>query len=284
MEHFTGLILEGGGMRGAYTAGCLTWLLDQNIQFDAHYGISTGAVNLCAYLMGSKDHLFNFFTDYILDPKGIGIRPLLREGVFVSYDYLFEEHMVKNGFRMEDLKDYKGNAKIGIYGLSQGKTDFYSVTKMNIEMLKAACSLPILGKPVVLNGKKYLDGGITKMLAIEEALHDGVNRSLIIATKPLDYVRKPANWFVKWLMRVLFRDSPQLGKDYAVRHLNYQKQVAIIKDLEKEGKALYLCPSQKTKVTRIHGSKEELVELFRLGIQDMECRKEEIYQFLGVQK
>ena len=277
------LVLEGGGMRGAYTAGCLSWLLDQNIRFDSIYGISTGAVNLCAFLMKSKKYLYDFFTQYINDKRAVGIRPLLREGVLVSYDYLFDTVMVNAGFTMDPLKDCPENAKIGIYDLSEGKTSFHRVQDLDLELLKAATTLPILGRPVKRDGHEYLDGGITKMIAIEESMADGNDKHLIIATKPLDYVRKPAKKIVRCLMKHTYSQCPQIEKDYAVRHLNYHRQVDFVKELAEQGKAMYLCPSRKTNVTRISGSTEELIDLYNLAREDMEAGKEELFRFLEIQ-
>lgn len=274
------LVLEGGGMRGAYTAGALSWLIDNGIGFDGNYGISTGAVNLCSFLMGSKKYLFDFFTNYIADKKAIGIGPVLREGHIVSYKWLFDKTMVESGFKMEDLKDLKNTAKVGVYDLSQSKTIFLNVKDMDIQLLKAACTLPILGATVKKDGHEYLDGGITKMIPIEEAIDDGMERHLVIATKPLDYVRKPANIFVRLLMKIVYRKCPQIEKDYRVRHLNYQKQISLIRSLVDKKEAVYMCPSKKTNVTRLGGSTEELIELYELGRSDMEARKEEIFALM----
>ncbi len=267
-------------MRGAYTAGCLTWLLDHDIEFDGNYGISTGAVNLCSFLLKSRTHLFRFFTEYIADKKAIGWRPFLREGHIVSYGYLFDKLMVESGFKMDGLKDLTSIAKIGLYDLAESRTAYHEAQGMDREMLKAACTLPILGKVVKKDGHEYLDGGITKMIPIEEAVSDGMERHLIIATKPIDYVRKPANIFVRLLMRIVYHKCPQIEKDYKVRHLNYQKQISLIRDLVDKKEAVYMCPSHKTNVTRLGGSPEELVELFELGKADMEAQKEEIFALL----
>ncbi len=275
------LVLEGGGLRGAYTAGCLSWLIDEGIEFEGNYGISTGAVNICAFLMKSKKHLFDFFTKYVADKNSIGLLSFLRSGKIVDYDHLFDDVMASTGFRMEDLNDYPNIARIGLYDLHEGATGFHDVQEMDLAMLKASCSLPILGRIVKKGDHEYLDGGITKMIPIEKAIEDGMEKHLVIATKPLDYVRKPANIFVRFLMKIIYRRCPQIEKDYRVRHLNYRKQVSMIRKMMEEGNALYMCPSKKTNVTRLGGSHEELVELYELGRSDMEANREKIYQLIG---
>ena len=117
----TALVLEGGGMRGAYTAGALAWLVDNDIVFDNAYGISTGAVHLINYLMKSKDNLFYFSTEGIADKRLIGVNSFLRCGRIVDYDFLFD-HMLPEElhFSMDLMKENKINAYVGLYDLKVG--------------------------------------------------------------------------------------------------------------------------------------------------------------------
>ncbi len=282
MSKKVSLVLEGGGMRGAYTAGCLSWLIDEGIQFDYAYGISTGAVHLTSYLFKNKEYLYDMSTDIIADKSVIGLRPLLTEGKLVAYDRMFNHFLIdKLHF---DIKNLIGNtstkAKYGVYDLSVGKTIYLPLEEMNMNVLKACCSLPLIGKIVKEGQHEFLDGGITKMIPIEEAVNDGCSDHLIITTKPIDYVRKPANSFiVKW-MSLAYKKCPSIGKDYANRHLNYNKQIEIINNLEKEGHALYRYPTENIPVSRLRGDKEDLRKLYELGRKDMEASKESIYKLI----
>ena len=118
MNKLKSLVLEGGGMRGAYTAGALTWLIDNNIEFDNAYGISTGAIHLCNFLLKDKKLLFDFSTKYITDKKAIGIRALFRCGHVVDYDYLFNEVIEKQTcFDIKALNTTNSSGNVGIYEL-----------------------------------------------------------------------------------------------------------------------------------------------------------------------
>lgn len=272
-------------MRGAYTAGALSWLVDNNIEFDNAYGISTGAVHLCNFLLKDKKNLFDFSTKYITDKNAIGVRSIIRSGHLVDYDYLFNDLMIdKIGFDINELNKVKTDAKIGVYELSSGKTEYHDIHSLNIEELKAACTLPLLGKVAKLENRQMLDGGITDMIPIEQAIKDGCNKHIIITTKPGDYVRKPSNKFVVEVMKLRYKDCPNIAKDYEIRHHNYYIQISSIKNLVEEGKALYIYPSKTSKVSRLGGSQEELAELFELGRADMEAQKEKIYKLLEKKK
>lgn len=278
----TALVLEGGGMRGAYTAGALTWLIDNDIEFDNAYGISTGAVHLCNYLMKDKVNLKNFSVEYIMDKRLIGLRPFMRCGRIVDYDYMFNEILCnKAGYTLEPLKDCKVKAGIGLYELDKGMTEYAPVQELTINELKAACTLPIIGKTVHEKNRDIFDGGITEMIPIKEAMKDGCTRNLVITTKPLDYVRKPAKQIVVDIMKLAYRKHPKIAEQYKIRHLNYVDQIGIINELVEKKEALYCYPSEKSNVTRLGGSYEELVSLFELGYSDMEKRKESILALLN---
>lgn len=278
----TALVLEGGGMRGAYTAGALSWLIDNNIEFDNAYGISTGAVHLTNFLLKNKENLFNFSVDYIRDKNAIGLRSILRCGHLVDYDYLFDYLMIKKvGFDIKELNSVKSNGKVGVYELKSGKAEYHKVQDLKVEELKAACTLPLLGKTVKLDDRKMLDAGISEMIPVEEVVKDGNEKILVITTKPGDYVRKPSSNLVVQIMKLRYKECPNIASDYKIRHKNYYKQIDMINNLVKGNNALYIYPSKGSNVTRLGGSREDLVELFELGRSDMEARKEEIFALLG---
>lgn len=273
------LVLEGGGMRGAYTAGCLSWFIDEGIEFEGGYGISTGALHLTAFLFKNAEWLKTISTEILPAKDTIGIGAFFKEGQIVAYKHMFERVINQTGVNPDKLKT-NTKAKIGLYDLNVGETVYIPIEKLNYRLLIAACSLPLLGKVTKEDGHNYLDGGITKMIPIEEAIKDGYEKHFIIATKPLTYVRKPAKEIVVKLMKAAYKDCPNISKDYKVRHLNYQKQIALIKELVNDGKAIYRYPSGEVKVTRLGGKKEDLVDLFNMGRADMENMREEIYNFL----
>lgn len=273
------LVLEGGGMRGAYTAGCLSWLIDEGINFDAAYGISTGAIHLSTFLFRNKEWLFDTSTRIIANKKYVGPSAILKAHELVDYDSMFKEFENCHGFDITKLKtDTK--AKIGLYDLNVGETVYLPVSDFDNDFLKAACSLPLLGKVTKRNGHEYLDGGITKMIPIEESIKDGYNKHLIITTKPIDYVRKKANPLVVKLMKLAYPKCANISEDYKIRHINYKKQIDIINDLVNKGDALYRYPTGEVNVTRLGGSKEDLVALFNMGRNDMENMKEDIYKLV----
>jgi len=276
------LVMEGGGMRGAYTAGALTWLIDNDIEFTSSYGISSGAFYLCGYLMKDKKFLYDCSTEYAVDKRYLFLPAILRSGKIVDYDFLFNQIMVKeNHMDLSPLKDLDREGYVGLYDLALGKTIFISTRDMSIDQLKAAASLPILGKLVRIGDKEYFDGGITKMIPIEKAMEDGCEKFLVITTKPENYIRKPAKKPIVTLMKLMYPQCDQISKDYEIRHLNYNRQIELIKDLSEQKKAVFAFPSEESEVTRLGGTKQQLNELFELGYSDMENRKQKLFELLN---
>ena len=279
-----GLVLEGGGMRGAYTAGALAWLNDHNITFDYNVGISSGAVYLVCYLLKNKEAAYNMAINYAADKENVGIRAIFKEGYYVAYKHLFDECLKKKEhLSITPLKEEAVDMELGCYDLEQGRTVYFNANELDedLVLLRAACSLPIVSETVEFKGRKLIDGGMTKMIPIERSIERGCTKHFIITTKPADYVRKEASGFMKWLMKQWYKDYPQEYNDYAIRHLNYNKQMDIIQGLVDEGKGYMVRPSRSIKVSRFSGDKENLIELYQLGYDDMEAQKEEIGKFLG---
>lgn len=283
MSDRIGLVLEGGGVRGAFTAGALAWLNDNNITFDYNVGISSGAVCLACYLV-HDNHTAHFMAVHVAPSKEfVGLRAFLKEGHYVAYGYLFDECLIgKEHMDIHELIESDIEMEVGLYDLGKGETVWIKAQDLDpdLVLLRASCALPVASAVVEYKGRRYLDGGITKMIPIERALEKGCAKCLVITTKPDDYVRKPGSPMVKAMMRVLYRDCPQIVKDYGIRHLNYYKQIGIVKHMVENGTCLYVNPTETIKASRWHIDSEGAQELYDLGYKDMERRREEILAFM----
>ena len=282
MEKY-GLVLEGGGVRGAFTVGVLTWLNDNHITFDYNAGISSGAMYMACFLVNRMDTAYRIATDYAVDKHTAGISALLSEGHYVAYGRLIRQDILgKEHFNAEELRKAVPGMEIGVYDMEQGKTVFHPSSEVDdeLKLLHAACALPVASGIVEYNGHHFLDGGITKMIPIERALEQGCTKCMVITTKPADYVRKPASNMVKLMMKKLYPDCPQIYDDYCVRHINYYKQMDLIEDMVNKGDAVLMRPTRTIQVSRFKGDPAKCQELYELGYQDAERRKAEIIAFL----
>lgn len=278
-----GLVLEGGGMRGAYTAGVLAWMGDHGIHFDFGTGISSGALYLCCFYMNNQEVAHAMAVDYASDENNVGLKAFLKEGHYVAYRYMFKELLLKKvGLDVRPLKKNNPDIAIGAYDLEQGKTVFYQAKDLDedLDLLMASCALPVASAVVKYQGKRLMDGGISVMIPIEESIRNGCTKHLVISTKVKGYVRKPSSLIVRLLMKLLYPYCPQMAKDYKVRHLNFHKQMDIVNDLVEEKKAFLIQPSKKLNIARFKGSREELQKMYDLGYQDASNLENQILEFL----
>lgn len=278
-----GLVLEGGGMRAAYTAGALTWLIDHDIEFDYGVAISAGAVHLCSFVDKNKQNLYDLSVTYVADKRNVGMVPLLKEGSYVGYDFMFDELLRDTlHFDISNLVNRNTFMEIGIYDLQQGQTNWYQKEAFSndMQMLKAACTLPIAGKIVSYNGRKYIDGGITTMVPIRRSIEYGNDKHFVIITKDESYVRKPSGKGMDLALAALYHPYPKIREDMKKRTPIYYEEMDLVQQLCEKNEAMLMRPSKNLGVSRFKGEHDQLDALFQLGYQDLENRKEEIRAFL----
>lgn len=276
------LVLEGGGMRGAYTAGALAWLLDQNIEVDVTIGISSGAMYAAMYATQDRKMLERSSIELAADSRNVGVKPIFREGTPVGYNFLFNEILYNSGLDMEKLYNYDKELLVGVYDIKGCETlwkDQHDIANEPL-YLKAACTLPLAGRAVKINGRKYMDGGITTMIPIQKAIDLGCTKHIIVTTKDPDFVRKPNSGFLQFLLDVVYLRSPQLKKDFRNRTEVYYQEKTLVNQLAGNHQAITLFPTVKTNVKRFGGSSEEFKLLFNNAYQDCENKKEVIFDFL----
>ena len=279
----TGLILEGGGMRGAYTAGALSVLAENNIRCPYNVGMSIASIYLCAYLSGNTE-LMRYLSVNCAGEKGIvGIRALFSEGNLVAYDHLFER--LKNYEKpldIEKLKSIPEEVEFGVYDLVKGQTEWIGKDRIEEDLLyfRAACTLPFYAKKVNIHGTDYMDGGLTTMIPVFHAQEKGCDRFVVITTKPGDYVRKPYGKPVQALLKAMYPESPGLIRDIRERTVYYYNERDFIENAVKKNKCFYMFPTRPSKVSRFGGSEEALAEFYEMGREDMQARKDELVEFL----
>lgn len=263
-----GLVLEGGGMRGAFTAGVINCLLDNHIIFNNCYGISSGGLYACLYATNHYELIKKAATDIASDKRNVGIYPLLHERQLVAYDLLYDKQLVENGYHPKQLLNTDVCVNVGVYDLFQQKAVFIdnNVLSDNIAWIKAACALPIFSRFIEIDDKLYTDAGITTMIPVQKALDDGCDKLLIITTKDPQFIRKPMKKSSLWILKnLIYKKYDQLNKDLEHRHLAYNQQMEHVKTLVAEEKAINLFPQSDCGVSRYKGNIDNLTKLYQHG-------------------
>lgn len=275
------LVLEGGGMRGAYTAGVLAYFIDHDITFDYGVGISAGAINLASYWMSNKEYLTQVAVNYMSDKRNVGVRPLLREGTYVGYNYMFDTLLAKHvKYDLNPLKNVKSNFEVGMYNMVEDRNDWIGKDDITLTDLKAACTLPIAGRPVKVRNSIYMDGGIVTMVPIERAIEQGCDKHFVIITKDSEYVRHPEPAAELNACSFLYRKTPSIVDRLKVRDKVYYHEMGLVEELVSKQQAYLMRPSEKIAVSRFKGDPVGLKNCFDLGYQDASKQHDAIMEFL----
>ena len=278
-----GLICEGGGTKGAYTAGVLECFIDQGIEFPYCAGISAGAFCLLSFVSKQKDRLRITGVECTTQKGAVGLYPLLHEGTVFGIESTYNYLENKSPFDIKAFKESKTEFELGLYNIETGKLEYWNKDMYTEDgkVVKAACALLLLTKPVVINGTRYMDGGLIDMIPVEPALKNGCDKVIFISTKEENYIRKPApSWQLK-LANWVYKKEPYIAEDLKVRHENYAKQWGIVKDMQSKGNALVLRPSMDMGISRYTTDQEKLNKWYDLGYQDTLNRIEEIKEFMN---
>lgn len=268
-----GLILEGGGMKGAYTSGVLDYFLEKEIEFSDCYGVSAGAVNLCSFLSKQKKRGFKTLTGYMDNSRYCGLYSLITDGNIINSE--FSTDIIPNyllPFDRETYDKYEGKACAVVTNIETGEPEYLSIKKMpkGLKVVQASTALPLMFQTVEIDGKLYLDGGISDAIPIRRSILDGNRKNVIILTKEVDYVRKPATGLS--LIRMRYHKYPQVYEIMKNRHITYNETMAYIKRLEKEGRVFIIQPKEKNDVGRLEKNEEKMQALYQIGYEDAkEC-------------
>jgi len=281
-----GLVLEGGGFRGCYTAGALQWLLDHDIHMPYSASISAATAYAFFYSVGDAHAMKDVATKGVKDKNVLGIRAFFREGNFVGYNYLREHYLIPYYKQdLEKLRNTDYEVEVGLFNMDKEQLEYFGKNELDPDALyiKGACVLPITGKITKVNGTNFLDGGIKHMVSIERSEQTGHNKNLVIVTKDKNYVRKPNGKLTNFLLNLLYGKYKKMLATIDTRVDTYYGEMNWVYKREEEGNAILIRPSRDCGVGRFSGTMEQMEEMYQLGWQDMEDRKEEILKFLEVE-
>lgn len=278
----TGLVLEGGAMRGMYTAGVLDVFMEQEITFDGVIGVSAGALFGVNLLSKQAGRVIRYNKRFNADPNYLGLRSLLRTGNIVDTEYAFDR--VPRTLDVFDDETYRASG-VPFYAVvtnvETGEPEYIKIDSVfdQMDVLRASGSMPFVSKPVEIGGKKYLDGAITDSIPFEKFMEMGYDRLVVVLTKPAGYVKKPMS---PLLTRMFYENAyPKFAERVCDRHEMYNSSIERLAELEKKGTVLVLRPSQHVKISRVEKNPDKLQALYEVGIRDAQTKQEQIRQFLA---
>lgn len=267
-----GLILEGGGMRGAYTSGVLDVFMDEGIKFPYVIGVSAGASNGANYVSGQRERNKKVFVDHVGDKEYSGFKHWIKRKNYFNMDFLYDElpnEVVIFDYEAFDkakviFKSCVTNCKTGKPAYFE-KNDFSSKYYGEV-VLRASSSLPIISQPVKINGELYYDGGITDSIPIEKSINDGNKYNVVVLTRNKDYRKESQK--LGLISKSILKKHPKLYEAIKTRHIGYNRVLNKIDKLERESKVFVFRPIKELKVDRLEKDISKLNELYRQGYEE----------------
>lgn len=276
-----GLVLEGGAMRGMYTAGVLDAFLDKDIRFDGIIGVSAGALFGVNYLSRQRGRVIRYNKRFNGDKNYMGLRPLLREGNLVSTPYAYGEVPRK----LDAFDDAAFMASgVPFYAVvtdvATGKPAYLQVTSVfdQMDTLRASGSMPFVSRPVTIGERQYLDGGISDSIPFVWMARQGYDRLVVILTRDLHYRKKP---LPRALVKLGLHGSPALAEALSHRHEAYNRAVEELAQWEKDGRAFVVRPSRPLTIHRMERDPRKLQAVYDLGLRDARACLPRLAGYLG---
>ena len=269
MFYNAGIIFEGGGMRGAYTAGIIDALLEHDMNFEYCYGISSGATHATTYLSRQRGRAIQIVTDYIKDKRYFSIKNLIKTGNLFNVDFIYDTipHEL-NPYDYETAKNNPAKFFVGVINMETSKGEFLRVKDIEEEYMKvcASMSLPLIANMVEIDGQRYLDGGIADSLPIQRSINDGNKKSVLVLTQDATYRKKLDK--ILPLVAIKYRKFPGFVHMVKTRHIRYNASLDQIAEEEKAGRAFVLRPKKPVKVGRLELNRKKMLALYREGYED----------------
>lgn len=264
-----GLVLEGGGMKGVYTAGVLDFFLDKGIEFSSIYGVSAGACHMCSYLSKQRRRALDISIDYLDTRKYCSAESLLTTGDLFNVDMCY--HLIPEilyPYDYDTFNKYEGKAYSVATDIGTGKPEYFRIRDMkkDIDKIRASASLPLVSRNVKIGGRCYLDGGISDAIPLRRSILDGNSRNIVVMTKEEGYVRKPATQL--GLIKMRYLKYPEVYGLMAQRHINYNDTLRYIEEEAGKGRAFVIRPGKASQVGRIEKDVKKLEALYEEGYQD----------------
>lgn len=276
-----GLVLEGGGMRGFYTAGVLDFFMDHNLEVDGVIGVSAGACHAVSYISKQRGRNYRMNIKYINDRRYMSLRNFITTGDVVGADFLY--NVLPNQL---DLFDYKAfyESKTKLYAVvsnvETGKAEYKQIVQMkqDIPYIRASASLPLLSRIVEIDGKKYLDGGTCDSIPVKKFQEMGYQKNIVVLTQCKDY-RKGKNSLMPMIKRV-YKHYPEYIKANEDRHIHYNECLKELNEMEKRGEIFIFRPSTPVEISRLEKNKTKLKALYEQGYEDAKKNYDKLIAFL----
>nr|WP_024835654.1 patatin family protein [Clostridium sp. 12(A)] len=281
------LVLEGGSLRGVFTAGVLDVLIEQEIELSYVNGVSAGSMSGMSYISKQSGRTIRVNLDYVRDKRFLSFRNMVRNRSIFNFDFLFGELSdTLVPFDYDTFNNSRQIFEVVATRCKTGKPEYFekSTSEDFISAVKASSSIPVLSSMISVNGKKYLDGGCSMPVAYQRAIDLGYEKVVVILTREKGY-RKPLldKWTKKGYERY-FGPLPKLLKALQDVPERYNRMQEEIDQLDAEGRIFVIRPDKHVTVQRTEQDKRKLESLYEDGRRLAEANLDNLKRYLGIEE
>ncbi|MDE6500503.1 MAG: patatin family protein [Ruminococcus sp.] len=262
-----GLVMEGGAMRGMFTAGVIDVFMENGIEPDGAVGVSAGGAFGCNYKSHQPRRVIRYNTRFCRDKRYCSMWSFLKTGDIFGANFCYHEIPEKlDIFDTETFRNSPMEFYVVCTDVETGKPVYHRMMKVDydeLEWMRASASMPVVSRIVEVGGKKLLDGGISDSIPLKFMKKAGYDRNIVILTQPRGFVKPPSSMARRF--RPLLRKYPNLINAMNNRHKMYNAELKYIRCEEQAGKALVIAPPEKLPVGHIEHNPDVLREVYRIG-------------------
>lgn len=277
-----GLVLEGGAMRGLYTAGVLDVFLDNNIKVDGIIGVSAGVLFGVNYLSKQKGRAIRYNKKFAKDKRYMGMRSFLNTGNIINRDFAYYEIPFKiDVFDEKTFEKSNTDFWATVTNIETGEAEYLKLTNVfeQMELLRATSAMPIVSEIIEIDGKKYLDGGVSDSIPVEKCKSMGYDKIIVVLTRTIEYRKKKAS---STLAKIKYKEYPKLIETMENRYKKYNETVEKIIDMENKKEIFVIRPSKDLKLKRIEKDIDKLQAMYDLGVSDCKKQLEKLKEYINL--
>ena len=280
-----GLVLEGGGMRGIYTAGVLDEFLLNNVKVDGLVGVSAGILHAVSYVSEQCGRDIRYYIKLRHNKRFMSLSSLIKTGNLCETEFCYDE--IADIHAPIDFDTFEKNAReMEVYAcatnLKTGGAEYLRLKDVRLQRdrdaTRASASLPLVSQTVKYDGMELLDGGTADSIPISFMLGKGFDKNIIVLTRVADY-RKKADSTIP-LMKLKYKEYPEYLEAAETRYIRYNETMEKIEEMEREGQVLVIRPSRELNLSRTEKDIEKLKRMYKLGRFDAQNMMKEILDYV----
>lgn len=279
----TGLVLEGGGLRGVFTSGALHYLMEQDIYFPYVIGVSMGACNAANYISKQMGRNRRVNIEFVNDKRYLSYQRLLLRGELFGMNFIFDT--IPNQLIPFDFDTFFATEQKNwtvVTDCATGRPLYFENEELGeeyLQILQASASLPFLSHPVEYKGKFLMDGGLSDSIPIKKSIEHGNEKNIIILTRPREYRKKSSNFYK--VAKLKYGKFPGLINSLKNRWKVYNESLDFIENLEEKGEVFVLRPEIDLSIARAERNQKKLYAGYDVGYETMKKNYDRLLSFLG---